>query len=190
VTAAGSAPGAPAPDSPVPASPVPGAPAVRVVAADDPVAMAAVFAIRHQVFVLEQDVPADMEWDGKDDRAVHVLADGAGTGRLLLGEDAAKKNGGDPGLAVLGRLAVLATARRGGVGARLVRALEDEARRLGLRGIYLEAQAHAIPFYRRLGYTAYGPEFMDAGIVHRAMRREFAARPDDAPGEVAAGATK
>ncbi|WP_405592549.1 GNAT family N-acetyltransferase [Streptomyces sp. NBC_01190] len=139
--------------------------------------MAAVHAIRHEVFVVEQAVPAEIEWDGgdgKDGRAVHVLAEGAGTGRLLLGADAAGKNGGDPGTAVLGRLAVLRSARRGGVGAALVRALEDEARRLGLAGVYLEAQVHAVPFYERLGYRAYGPEFMDAGIAHRAMRREFA----------------
>ncbi|MEU6851901.1 GNAT family N-acetyltransferase [Actinacidiphila alni] len=151
------------------AEPVP----VRIVSAADETALAAVHAIRHEVFVVEQDVPADLEWDGKDGRAVHALADGAGTGRLLLGEDAAKKNGGDPHTAVLGRLAVLKPARGNGTGARLVRALEDEAHRLGLAGVYLEAQVHAIPFYERLGYTAYGPEFMDAGIEHRAMRRAF-----------------
>lgn len=149
------------------------APAVRIVAADDPEAMAAVHAIRHEVFVVEQDVPADLEWDGKDAGAVHALADGAGTGRLLLGEDAAKKNGGDPRTAVLGRLAVLRSARGNGTGARLVRALEDEARRLGLDGVYLEAQVHAIVFYERLGYTAFGAEFRDAGIAHRAMRRSL-----------------
>ena len=148
-------------------------PVVRVVTPDDADGMAAIQAIRHAVFVVEQDVPADVERDGKDVRAVHVLAEGVGTGRLLLGEDAAGKNGGDPGLAVLGRLAVLGTARGGGHGARLVRALEDEARRLGLRGVYLEAQVHAIPFYEKLGYTAYGPEFQDAGIAHRAMKRAF-----------------
>ncbi|MYS19613.1 GNAT family N-acetyltransferase [Streptomyces sp. SID4948] len=155
--------------------------------------MAAVHAIRHEVFVVEQDVPADLEWDGKDGRAVHVLAEGAGTGRLLVGEDAAGKNGGDPRIAVLGRLAVRKAARRGGVGARLVRALEDEAQRLGLRGVYLEAQTHAVPFYERLGYTAYGPEFTDAGIAHRAMRREFgqASGPVGPPrATTSAGATK
>ncbi|MDJ0341069.1 GNAT family N-acetyltransferase [Streptomyces sp. H10-C2] len=133
--------------------------------------MAAVHAIRHQVFVVEQNVPAESEWDGKDDGAVHALAPDAGTGRLLLGTDAAAKNGGDPVTAVLGRLAVLKPARGTGVGARLVTALEDEARRLGLAGVYLEAQVHAIAFYERLGYAAYGPEFPDAGIAHRAMRR-------------------
>jgi predicted GNAT family N-acyltransferase len=148
-------------------------PVVRVVRADDEAGMAQVHAIRHEVFVVEQRVPADLEWDGKDARAVHVLAEGAGTGRLLVGPDAAAKNGGDPGMAVLGRLAVLPAARRGGTGARLVRALEAEAARLGLRGVYLEAQVHAIGFYERLGYTAYGPRFTDAGIAHRAMTRTF-----------------
>lgn len=147
---------------------------VRVVAALDADGMAAVHAIRHEVFVVEQNVPAELEWDGKDDRAVHVLAPGAGTGRLLLGADAAAKNGGDPRTAVLGRLAVLKPARGAGTGARLVAALEGEARRLGLAGVYLEAQVHAIAFYERLGYTAFGPEFPDAGIAHRAMRRSLA----------------
>lgn len=146
---------------------------VRVVAVEDAEGMAAVHAIRHEVFVVEQNVPAELEWDGKDGRAVHVLAPDAGTGRLLLGADAAAKNGGDPTTAVLGRLAVLKPARGTGVGARLVTALEDEARRLGLAGVYLEAQVQAIAFYERLGYTAYGPEFPDAGIPHRAMRRSL-----------------
>lgn len=146
---------------------------VRVIAAGDTAGMAAVHAIRHEVFVVEQGVPADLEWDGKDGRAVHALAEGGGTGRLLLGADAAAKNGGDERLAVLGRLAVLRPARGTGLGAQLVRALEEEAERLGLAGVYLEAQVHAIGFYERLGYTAYGPEFQDAGIAHRAMRRTW-----------------
>ncbi|MDX6353446.1 MAG: hypothetical protein QOF98_349 [Streptomyces sp.] len=160
-------------------------PAIRVVPADDPVGMAAVHAVRHEVFVVEQGVPAELEWDGKDGRAAHVLAEGAGAGRLLLGADAAAKNGGDPDTAVLGRLAVLRSARGGGVGAALVRALEDEARRRGLRGVYLEAQVHAIAFYERLGYTAYGPQFPDAGIPHRAMRRDFGAGDDGHTGVAA-----
>ncbi|NUS17135.1 MAG: GNAT family N-acetyltransferase [Streptomyces sp.] len=135
--------------------------------------MAAVHAIRHEVFVVEQGVPAELEWDGKDGAAAHALAEGGGTGRLLLGADAAAKNGGDPELAVLGRLAVLKPQRGTGLGALLVRALEEEAGRLGLAGVYLEAQVHAVGFYERLGYTAYGPQFQDAGIAHRAMRRTW-----------------
>lgn len=62
-------------------------------------------------------------------------------------------------------------ARGLGVGAALVRAIEDAARELGLAAVDLHAQTHALGFYERLGYVAYGPEFPDAGIAHRAMRR-------------------
>ncbi|MDV9201416.1 GNAT family N-acetyltransferase, partial [Streptomyces sp. Wh19] len=71
----------------------------------------------------------------------------------------------------LGRLAVTREARGLGVGGALVRAIEDAARELGLDAVDLHAQTHALGFYERLGYVAYGPEFPDAGIPHRAMRR-------------------
>ncbi|GAA2909432.1 hypothetical protein GCM10020221_01830 [Streptomyces thioluteus] len=59
-------------------------------------------------------------------------------------------------------------------GAALVRAVEDEARRRGLKRVYLEAQTHALGFYERLGYTAHGPEFDEgSGIPHRAMTKEL-----------------
>ena len=53
----------------------------------------------------------------------------------------------------------------------LVRAIEDAARERGLAAVDLHAQTHALGFYERLGYVAYGAEFLDAGIGHRAMRR-------------------
>ncbi|MYS14106.1 GNAT family N-acetyltransferase, partial [Streptomyces sp. SID4982] len=62
-------------------------------------------------------------------------------------------------------------ARGLGVGAALVRAIEDAARGLGVTAVDLHAQTRALGFYERLGYTAYGPEFQDAGSAHRAMRR-------------------
>ncbi|MFI1966640.1 GNAT family N-acetyltransferase [Streptomyces pathocidini] len=137
--------------------------------------LAACFAVRHEVFVGEQGVPADIEYDAYDAGAVHVLAVGAdgplGTGRLLHGAAAVSKNGGDEGVGALGRLAVSRAARGLGVGAALVRAIEAEAARLGLTAIDLHAQVSALGFYERLGYAAYGGEFLDAGIVHRAMRR-------------------
>ncbi|MGW9029947.1 GNAT family N-acetyltransferase [Streptomyces sp. NPDC055722] len=136
----------------------------------------ACFAVRKEVFVREQGVPEDIEYDAYDPGAVHVLAvreDGLplGTGRLLYGEAAAVKNGGDPSVGALGRLAVTREARGLGVGAALVRAIEDAARARGLAAVDLHAQTHALGFYDRLGYEAYGPEFPDAGIAHRAMRR-------------------
>ncbi|MFE9993214.1 GNAT family N-acetyltransferase [Streptomyces avermitilis] len=136
----------------------------------------ACFAVRKEVFVVEQRVPQDIEYDAYDAGAVHVLAvrdDGVplGTGRLLHGAAAAAKTDGDLTVGSLGRLAVTQDARGLGVGAALVRAIEDAARAHGLAAVDLHAQTHALGFYERLGYVAYGPEFLDAGIPHRAMRR-------------------
>ncbi|GGW67681.1 acetyltransferase [Streptomyces lucensis JCM 4490] len=126
--------------------------------------------------MVEQGVPQDIEYDAHDADAVHVLAvreDGVplGTGRLLTGEAAAARTGGDPAVGSLGRLAVARRARGLGVGAALVRAIEDAARSRGLTAVDLHAQTHALGFYERLGYEVYGPEFPDAGIPHRSMRR-------------------
>ncbi|WP_055565225.1 GNAT family N-acetyltransferase [Streptomyces atriruber] len=136
----------------------------------------ACFAVRKDVFVAEQQVPEELEYDEYDAGAVHVLAvreDGVplGTGRLLTGAAAVAKNGGDTGVGALGRLAVTRAARGLGVGAALVRAIEDAARARGLTAVDLHAQTHALGFYERLGYEVYGPEFPDAGIPHRAMRK-------------------
>ncbi|MEU6216123.1 GNAT family N-acetyltransferase [Streptomyces sp. NPDC047022] len=144
--------------------------------AEDPADREACFAVRKEVFVHEQGVPEGIEYDAYDGGAVHVLAvrhDGAplGTGRLLTGEPAVAKNGGDPCVGSLGRLAVTRQARGLGVGAALVRAIEEAARERGLSAVDLHAQTHALGFYERLGYEVYGPEFPDAGIPHRAMRR-------------------
>lgn len=137
---------------------------VRRVGSDDD--RKAAFAIRHEVFVVEQGVPVQLELDEQDASAVHVLAlgeDGSavGTGRYYV-EDGA--------VAHVGRLAVLAPARGTGVGKRLVAALEDAARAAGLREARLGAQVHAVSFYEALGYVPEGDVFDDAGIDHRWMR--------------------
>ncbi|MFI2639655.1 GNAT family N-acetyltransferase [Streptomyces sp. NPDC018610] len=150
--------------------------AYQVRVAETPADREACFAVRKEVFVTEQGVPEEIEYDAYDAVAVHVLAvreDGEplGTGRLLHGERAAAKTGGEPGVGSLGRLAVAKEARGLGVGVALVRAVEEAARTLGLTAVDLHAQTHALGFYERLGYEAYGPEFPDAGIPHRSMRR-------------------
>ncbi|WP_432185893.1 GNAT family N-acetyltransferase [Streptomyces sp. Tue6028] len=147
---------------------------VRV--AEDAADREACFVVRKEVFVGEQGVPEDIEYDAYDATALHVLAvraDGTalGTGRLLYGEAAAAKTGGDLTVGSLGRLAVTREARGLGVGAALVGAIEDAARARGLAAVDLHAQTHALGFYERLGYVAYGPEFPDAGIPHLAMRK-------------------
>jgi predicted GNAT family N-acyltransferase len=151
-------------------------PAYEVRVAEDPADREACFAVRKEVFVGEQGVPEDIEYDAYDAVAVHVLAvreDGVplGTGRLLFGDAAAGKTGGDASVGSLGRLAVTRQTRGLGVGAALVRAVEEAARARGLTAVDLQAQTQALGFYERLGYVAYGPEFPDAGMPHRAMRR-------------------
>lgn len=136
----------------------------------------ACFAVRKEVFVGEQGVPEDIEYDAYDEGALHVLAvreDGLplGTGRLLYGEEAAAKTDGDLTVGSLGRLAVKRETRGLGVGAAIVAGIEDAARARGLAAVDLHAQTHALGFYERLGYVAYGAEFQDAGIAHRAMRK-------------------
>ncbi|MER5778533.1 GNAT family N-acetyltransferase [Streptomyces sp. NPDC002039] len=148
---------------------------VRVASCDAD--LAACYAVRTEVFVVEQCVPESIEYDAYDAIAVHVLAEGPdgeslGTGRLLHGPEALGKTGA-PEIGSLGRLAVAKSARGLGVGAALVRAIEAEATRLGLTAVDLGAQTHALAFYERLGYEAYGPEFQDAGIPHRSMRRHL-----------------
>lgn len=146
---------------------------VRVVSTEAD--LQACFDVRTEVFVVEQSVPESIEYDAYDAVAVHVLAEGPdgvalGTGRLLHGP-AARAKTGSAEVGSLGRLAVRKSARGLGVGVLLVRAIEAEAARAGLSFVDLGAQTHALGFYERLGYEAYGPEFEDAGIPHRAMRR-------------------
>ncbi len=126
--------------------------------------IAACRALRRAVFIEEQGVSEADEVDDLDDVAVHLLAtrDGqpVGTARLLVHGDTVK----------VGRVCVLAEARGLGLGAALMQAAAEVARGLpGVTQAKLGAQVHALGFYERLGYVAYGPEFLDAGIAHRDM---------------------
>ncbi len=147
--------------------------------AADEAERAVAFLVRTDVFVTEQGVPADLELDELDEVADHFVAyDGpglqraVGAGRLVV-EDPGFE-GADPALGQvghLGRLAVRPETRGTGLGVDLVRAIEARAVERGLRVVALSAQTHALGFYERLGYSAYGPEFDDAGLPHRWMSR-------------------
>jgi len=118
--------------------------------------------IRFAVFVEEQKVPAAIELDEHDPVSLHALAFDAratavGTGRLLPDGH-------------IGRMAVLAAARGGGVGSALLLALMSAARARGQREVALSAQLHAVPFYRRHGFVAEGSVYQEAGIAHVDMR--------------------
>lgn len=123
--------------------------------------------LRWTVFVEEQNVPPSLEVDEHDSAgAIHALAllDGvpAGAGRVVLLE---------PGVAQIGRMAVVDDARGNGVGAALLRFLEEKARRQGAKRLTLNAQVPARRFYEKAGYQASGPVFEDAGIPHVRMDR-------------------
>ena len=117
------------------------------------------------MFVVEQYVPEDEEWDGLDPKCDQVLAEGpngeaVGTGRLTAEGK-------------LGRMAVRRDFRARGVGTAMLQVLLDLARNRGLRRIILDAQLRAVSFYEKLGFVAEGPVFMDAGIPHRRMTRNI-----------------
>jgi predicted GNAT family N-acyltransferase len=117
--------------------------------------------VRRAVFIEEQRVPEALEWDEWDERSVHLLAcaeDGEpiGTGRLLPDGS-------------IGRMAVMPAWRGLGVGGTVLAALVALARQRGVATVRLSAQTRAIPFYARFGFEPEGPEYLDAGIVHRLM---------------------
>lgn len=133
----------------------------------------AIRAIRKTVFILEQAVPEELEWDGLDSNCAHVLAwnesgEAIGTARM-------QPNG------TIGRMAVLKAWRGRGVGRALLQKLLDLAVRKGLPRVTLSAQTHAIGFYERAGFHMVGEPFMDAGIPHRKMERELRSARDAAP---------
>ena len=126
----------------------------------------AIRAVRFAVFVDEQRVPAEIEMDDRDARCIHLLAydngEPVGTARIDLGHDGK-----------IGRLAVLAAARRRGVGSALMEELHSIARTHDLERVWCHAQVAAAPFYAQLDYRVSGPPFYEAGIEHVRMEREL-----------------
>jgi predicted GNAT family N-acyltransferase len=126
--------------------------------------------LRRLVFIVEQNVPEEEEWDGKDPTAWHWIATGeddvpVGTGRLLPDGQ-------------IGRMAVLAKYRGRGIGAAILEAAVAKARYLGMSSVFLHAQTHALDFYRKAQFTDEGPLFDEAGIEHQGMRRQLPASSD------------
>jgi len=124
-------------------------------------------AIRESVFIGEQRVPEELEWDALDETSRHALAvtakgDAIGCGRIVPPWELAP--------ARIGRLAVLREWRGKMVGTALLEALLDYAQSRHYPEIVVHAQVQAKPFYRRFGFEEEGEVFMDAGIPHVAMR--------------------
>ncbi|MEO0829993.1 MAG: GNAT family N-acetyltransferase [Pseudomonadota bacterium] len=129
--------------------------------------MAAVFDIRRIVFIEGQNVPEDEERDDKDADAIHLIAFEddipVGTARLLV----------DGATGKIGRVAVLEQMRGRGLGKAIMQAAIDTLRDEQVTTAKLAAQTHALAFYEALDFVAEGPEFLDAGILHRNMTRSL-----------------
>ena len=125
------------------------------------------FGLRYEVFVDEQGVPRELEVDLLDETATHLVTihDGEVVGTLRMLED--------DGAAKIGRVAVRATLRRNGIGARLMERAAAIALGRGFAEIVLHAQVTVADFYRRLGYVEEGGLFDEAGIPHIAMRKRI-----------------
>ncbi len=135
---------------------------VHVIATDWQTHGPAMRRVREIVFIEEQGVPRDEEWDDNDELAHHFIAiDSAGrtlgTARLLRSGQ-------------IGRMAVLEPHRHRGLGRRLLDAAIEAAKSLGMESVFLHAQVQALDFYRKAGFEALGDEFTEAGIPHREMR--------------------
>ena len=122
--------------------------------------------IRETVFVEEQSVPLELEWDEHDQAAYHLLAfennTAIATARIL-------------GNGKIGRMAVLPDWRHQGIGTSMLKQLVDKAIQIGLERVTLSAQVSAIPFYQRLGFVITSETYEDAGILHQDMELRLTA---------------
>ena len=124
--------------------------------------------IREQVFIQEQHVPPELEWDENDQNCIHLLAVDSddkpiGTARMLSDGH-------------IGRMAVLPGWRNQGVGSAMLKLLVHIASENRLDNVFLFAQTTAIEFYRKHQFNITSKEFMDAGILHRQMDYNFSAK--------------
>jgi len=135
----------------------------EVVIAENKKEMLDHFFIRGEVFMVEQAIDWEEEFDGADYTAsLFVLyKDGSPIGAARLKDNS------------VGRVAVLKNERKNHAGTRLMNAVEKEAKRQGIKTLKLGAQKHVIPFYESLGYSSYGDIFLDALIEHKMMKKDI-----------------
>lgn len=120
-------------------------------------------ALRERVFIQEQGIPAELEWDGLDPDCAHLLAydmEGNAIATARMQTDGH-----------IGRMAVLPEWRGHGVGSSLLLMLVELAAAHELDEVYLDAQTSAASFYHQHGFIATGEEFAAAGIPHIRMSR-------------------
>lgn len=121
--------------------------------------------VRRRVFIEEQGIPVELEWDDLDPASRHIVAVAEldapiGTVRLTP-------------TAHIGRMAVLPAWRHRGIGKQLLQTVLEEAAAAGMSSVALSAQVPVIGFYEKLEFEPYGEIFQDVGIPHRMMRRRL-----------------
>ena len=120
--------------------------------------------IRRTVFIEEQQVPEELEWDDDDKTCVHILVTDNNT---TIATGRIKMDGH------IGRMAVLKEYRNKGIGSDVLKSLINFSKTLKMKTVYLHAQITAMPFYEKHGFKIISEEFMDAGIPHKTMKMEF-----------------
>ncbi|MCT4783188.1 MULTISPECIES: GNAT family N-acetyltransferase [Exiguobacterium] len=124
--------------------------------------------VREVVFIGEQGIDPELEYDALDPVCVHVVgtvdAEPVTTARLRPVE---------AGIGKVERVATLKAARGNGYAQEVMFEIERVAKSQGMHTLKLGAQLTALPFYERLGYEAYGDEFLDANIPHRMMKKTW-----------------
>jgi predicted GNAT family N-acyltransferase len=124
--------------------------------------------VRKSVFVKEQQIPLEIEVDQNEEQAVHIVLYNdqekpIAAGRYRILESIAKAE----------RICVLPSERGNGSGSQIMEALEKHAAEQGLKHVKLSAQAHAIPFYEKLGYYAITEEYLEQNIPHKMMKKDL-----------------
>ncbi len=126
--------------------------------------------IRENVFIKEQKVPVELEWDGLDEQATHVLAEllsdqsqteklAIGTARIIIKNKQAH----------IGRMAVLTDWRAQGIGSNILQYCINHCRKNNIEQIVINAQVYVTKFYQQAGFKTTGKTFSDAGIAHKQM---------------------
>jgi len=124
--------------------------------------------VRRKVFIEEQQVAEELEWDKYDTECFHILLTDKKNNAIATGR--MKKNGH------IGRMAVLKQYRNQGIGSAILNKLTDIARRNDFSELYLHAQTSAIGFYQKHDFIICSEEFMDAGILHKTMKKDLSSR--------------
>jgi len=120
-------------------------------------------AVREQVFIKEQSIPADLEWDGRDETCYHVIAYDEKGRPIASGRVDTDGH--------IGRMAVLPPWRGRNIGGAVLTYLMHIAERLETDYVWVHAQESAIPFYQKKGFSITGDRFTEAGIPHQKLVR-------------------